>query len=196
MTKFYLIRHAVNDLVGKAIAGRMPGISLNAEGRRQAAKLAERLSSEPIRHIFSSPLERCRETATPLACRLGIEIQISENFNEIDFGNWTGKTLDELRLLDNWRQWNQFRSSTRIPNGELMSEVQGRMIAELEQLQTKYPNDAMAILSHGDPIRAALVYYLGVSIDLISRIDISSASVSILELGDFGPRITRLNDCG
>jgi probable phosphomutase (TIGR03848 family) len=193
MTTFFLIRHGSNDLVGKAIAGRLPGISLNREGKRQAERLAVRLAKEPIELIFSSPLERAIETAVPLAKRLGLDIQISDALNEIDFGDWTRQTFEHLETLPRWQQWNSFRSGTRIPDGELMLEVQLRMVAEIHRLRKEYPDQTLALFSHGDPIRAALAYYLGVPLDLFQRIEVDPASASILALSDFGPRILRLN---
>lgn len=194
MTTFFLIRHGANDFVGKSIAGRMPGVHLNAEGRRQAGRLAEKLSREPIQKIFSSPLERAIETAKPLAERLGLQIQISEAFNEIDFGDWTGLSLDELSPLAEWRRWNSLRTGTRIPNGELILEVQTRMVKEIEQIRRENPNGSVAIFSHGDPIRSALFYFLGVSLDSFQRVEISPASISVLTIDEYSARILRLND--
>lgn len=193
MTTFYLIRHAVNDLVGKTIAGRMPGVSLNREGRRQAEQLAERLAEEPIQLIFSSPLERAVETAMPLAKRLGKDVQISEALNEIDFGDWTNQTCEHLAGLPWWQRWNTFRSGTRIPGGEIMLDVQTRMVNEIQRLHTGYPEKTVALFSHGDPIRGALAYYLGAPLDLFQRIEIDPASVSILVLSENGPRVVGLN---
>src|SRR5436305_11011237 len=93
MATFFLIRHGANDLLDRAIAGRLPGVHLNAHGRQQAERLAERLAQEPIRRIYSSPLERARETAQPLADRLGLEMRIAPELNEIDFGDWAGQAL-------------------------------------------------------------------------------------------------------
>ena len=70
--------------------GSKPWTRLNA----LHLSLAHRLARAPIRALYSSPLERPRETATPLAERLGLETEISEALNEIDFGDWTGKVAD------------------------------------------------------------------------------------------------------
>lgn len=194
MTTFFLIRHGMNDRVGKSIAGRMPGVHLNVEGLGQAERLAERLAHERIQLIFSSPLERTVETARPLAEKLGLEIQISDALTEIDFGDWTGKTLEELALLPNWKQWNAFRSGTRIPNGELIAEVQLRMVSEIEKIRDEFPEGFVAIFSHCDPLKAALFYFLGLAPELFQRIEISPASVSVLTIDDFGAQVVRLND--
>jgi probable phosphoglycerate mutase len=92
MTTFLLIRHGANDLVGKVLAGRTPGVHLNDPGRRQAEGLALRLANAGVQGVFSSPRERCRETAEPLARRLGLKVQIAGELQEIDHGAWTGQT--------------------------------------------------------------------------------------------------------
>jgi probable phosphomutase (TIGR03848 family) len=193
MSRFYLIRHGENDLVGHAIAGRSPGVHLNAAGRQQAERIAQRLSSHPIDKIVSSPLERSRETAAPLAKRLHLEIEIRENLIEANFGEWTRKSIEELDRDPRWRQWNCFRSGSRIPGGESMLEVQARMIGEVERLRREHPGKTLALFSHGDPIRSILTYYLGMPLDLLLRISMSTASLSIVRIEDWGPQVECMN---
>src|SRR5687767_1544713 len=92
-TRFLLIRHATTDTVGKRLAGRLPGVSLNEAGRAQAQQLAARLAGLPVAAIYSSPLERAVETARPLAQGLQLETAVCEAFLELDFGEWTNSTL-------------------------------------------------------------------------------------------------------
>ncbi len=195
MATFLLIRHAENDLVGGGrIAGRMPGVHLNAKGREQAEKLAARLAGAGIARIFSSPLERALETAAPLAARLALEVEVREAFTEVGFGEWTGRQFDELRRHPRWRAFNTFRSGTRIPGGELAVEVQWRMVTEMERLREMYPELVIAVFSHGDPIKSALAYYAGVPIDLYKRFEISTASVTTIGLHEWGPKILGVNE--
>jgi probable phosphomutase (TIGR03848 family) len=196
MATFLLIRHAAHDLLGRCIAGRMPGVHLNREGQAQAERLAERLAHAPIRAIFSGPLERAQETALPLVQRLGLPLQISEAIDEIDFGEWTGRTFEELAEIPQWHLFNSFRSGTRIPNGELMLEAQARIVAELGRLREQYPEDALALISHGDVIKAAVAYYAGVPLDLFQRLEISPASVTVITISEYGPRVLCVNDTG
>ncbi len=195
MTTFLLIRHGENDLVGHAIAGRSSGIHLNDLGRQQAQRVAEALHDANISHIVSSPLERTRETAEPLAQKLGIQIEFSEALKEIDFGDWTGKKVSELDLLPEWKQWNTWRSIGRIPHGESMWEVQARVVGEIERLRRRFPAHKLALFSHGDPIRAAITYYLGMPLDMLLRLEISSASVTTLVVDDWHVRFHGINDC-
>ena len=193
VTTFLLIRHGSTELVGKALAGRMPGVFLDAAGRNQAQELADRLSSRKISGIYSSPLERAMQTAEPLARRLGITVTVREGLNEIDFGAWQGKQLGELTDNASWRQFNNLRSSTSAPGGELMLQVQARMARELDDLQRLHPEETVAVFSHAFVIKATLLLYIGAPLDYHLRLEISPASVSVLELAEWGPRIVGMN---
>jgi len=193
VTTFLLIRHGSTALVGKALAGRMPNVSLDANGRNQAQQLANRLTDHRVTVIYSSPLERAVETAEPLAVRLGIPVLTRKGLTEIDFGVWQGKTLDELEGDDEWRRFNVLRGSTPAREGELMLEVQARMARELDDLRRLHSSDTVAVFSHADVIKAALMLYLGVPLDSHLRLEISPASVSVLELAEWGPRVVSIN---
>jgi probable phosphoglycerate mutase len=193
MTTFYLIRHGSNDFAGKTLVGRTPGIHLNDAGRAEVERLADELARESIQHLFSSPMERCRETAAPIAKRLNLEVQILDGLIEVEFGDWTGQNIAEMNSDERWRKWNTFRSGGRIPNGESIWEVQTRMIAAIEKLRRDFPNQTLALFSHGDPLRAAITYYLGMPIDFIHRLELSPASVSVLMIDDWTAKIQALN---
>lgn len=194
MTTFLLIRHGNNDWVGKALAGWTPGVHLNGEGKEQALRLAERLSGVCLHAIYSSPLERARETAAPLAARLGLEVRICKDFGEIHTGDWTGRQIADLDRETLWQRFNAFRGGTRMPGGEHMIEIQARMVAGLERLRDEHPDQTVAVVSHGDPIRAVLAHYAGIPLDLCLRLDVDPASVSVIKVAEWGPRIVRVND--
>jgi probable phosphomutase (TIGR03848 family) len=195
MTTFLLIRHANCDPVGRSIAGRRPGIHLNAEGKKQALALAARLSQLALAGVYSSPLERARETAEPIAAKHALEVHTAPGLNEIDFGEWTGRTLTELDAVPDWRAFNSFRSGTRAPGGETMLEIVARAVAELDRLRRAHPSPEalIALVSHGDVLRGIVAHCLGVPLDLFQRIELSPASVSILTLDSHGPRLRLLN---
>jgi probable phosphomutase (TIGR03848 family) len=196
MTRFLLIRHAATDAVGKRLAGRTAGVHLNEEGRAQAQKLAERLASSPIAAIYSSPLERALETAAPLADALGLQASICNDFMEMDFGEWTNRTIEDVMQDDLFHHFNLFRSCTRIPGGESMLEAQARIIAGLEKLRLEHRNQTVAVVSHGDLVKAAVAYYAGIHLDLFQRIEIDPASVSIVSVYDETARILQVNGEG
>jgi broad specificity phosphatase PhoE len=193
MTTFALIRHASHALLGHRIVGRRPGVQLSPDGLREAEALARRLEGWPIQALYSSPLERARATAATIAERLRLDVQVADELNEIDYGDWTDCTLADLREIPEWRRFNRFRSGSRIPGGESTVEVQERALRLLERLCCAHPEETVALVSHGDVIKATLAYYLGVPLDLSGRIELSPASLSIVRVEPHGPEVLLIN---
>jgi probable phosphoglycerate mutase len=194
MTTYYMIRHASHSLLGKTMAGRMPGVPLSEQGLQEAEQLAERMAKVPLEAIYASPLERAQQTAAPLAKRLGLEVHTTDALNEVDFGEWTGMNMDQLHSIPEWAHWNINRSCTRPPRGEMLIEIQNRMVTKMETLRCTHLDGHVALFSHSDTIRAALAFYLGMPADLMWRLEISPASVSVVRLTDARPDILCLND--
>lgn len=193
MTTFWLIRHAETDTAGNTITGRLPGVHLNAKGRRQVELLVAAMAAAPLHSIYTSPLERARETAEPLARTRNLSILTCEAAIEVDFGDWSGKTWRELDSLPQWRRFNTLRSSTPAPGGELMLDVQARIVRELESMRRRHPDQQVALVSHGDIIRSAVAHYAGIPIDLVERIEISTASITMMTLDEQQPRVLTVN---
>jgi probable phosphoglycerate mutase len=189
----FLVRHGATDAIGREITGRRAGIPLNADGQRQAVSLAAHFAGERISSIHASPLERARQTAEPIARRLGLAIATAPALDEIDVGEWTGATLQALQERPDWRRWNAFRSGSRPPGGESMIEVQARMVGFIGDLHEAEEGGRHLLVGHADPIKAAIFYYLGLPLDFIMRLEISPASVSALHIDAAGPRVLFLN---
>jgi broad specificity phosphatase PhoE len=193
MTTFALIRHASHGRLGHTLVGRGAGVRLSADGAREAEELARRLEPGSIGALYSSPLERARETAAVIAARLGLEVAIADELNEIDFGDWTDRRFADLHDLAEWRRFNIFRSASRPPNGEAMTDVQARMLRLTERLCGARPDQTVALVSHGDVIKATLAHWLGVPLDLFQRIAVSPASLSIVRIDRHGPEVLLIN---
>ena len=196
MTLFLLIRHAVTDVTGKRLSGRLPGIHLSPAGREQAARLAERLRPLPIRRIYASPLERCVETAEAIAGGAHLPVHHLPELLEVSYGRWSGRPLAQLARTRLWTRIQQAPSAVRFPDGETLSEVQRRSVAALDQIADRGGQGPIAVVTHADVIRLVLAHYAGVHIDLFQRIVVGPASVSAVALGDRIPRILRVNDTG
>ncbi|HEX8280539.1 MAG TPA: histidine phosphatase family protein [Chthoniobacterales bacterium] len=182
MTNFVFIRHGAHDYLGRAIAGRLPGVHLNERGREQAEHLPEKLSRLPIDAICSGPLERVRETAEPICRHFNLPLQIADEFTEIGVGDWQDRAFTELTNEPLWKQFNAFRSSTAAVGGELMLEVQARALRKLNALRGQHR--WVVVVTHGDVVRSVMAHFLGMHLDLFLRIEIDPASLSILEYGE------------
>jgi probable phosphoglycerate mutase len=192
MTHFLFVRHAAHDLLPRGvIAGRQRGVHLNAIGKEQAEKIANALAALPIDAIYCSPLERACETAAPLANKLRLPLQIADEFNEIDFGDWTNCPFVRLDDVPEWQRWNRFRSAAFTPGGDSMLAVQTRALAKISEVRTRH--SFVAVFTHGDVIRAVLAHFLGVHLDLFQRIEIDPASASLIELHATSVRVRCVN---
>jgi broad specificity phosphatase PhoE len=192
-TTFLLIRHGLTDAVNHHLAGIAPGTHLNEAGKAQVARLVERLRTVPLTAIVSSPLERTRETADPIGRDHGLEVQTSAAFLEYDVGAWTGTAFVDLDADETWHRFNSVRSMTRPQRGELMIDVQHRAVSALLDLEARYRGKIVAVVSHGDVIRALLLYALGMPIDFYGRLEILPARISIVRLSAEPPRVLLMN---
>lgn len=189
-----LVRHGENDWVGSdRLAGRTPGVHLNDTGRKQACDLAAILAKQPIQAVYSSPLERCLETAQPTAEALGLPIVPFPGILEVDYGTWQGGNLKELAKLPEWGMVQHYPSAFRFPGGESLRETQARAIAALEEVQAGHPNQLVALFSHADVIRLLLSHYLGVPLDLFQRVVVATASVNVVAFHGRRPTVLAMN---
>ncbi|MGD1993024.1 MAG: histidine phosphatase family protein [Anaerolineae bacterium] len=197
MTKVFLIRHATNDaLKDGLIYGRSPGVHLNDEGRVQAEALAERLSTVELVAVYSSPLERARETAGPLAERHGLEVIVHHGLIETDAGEWTGQSLEEVQQLEAWDQLMAYPAGVPLPDGESLWQVQVRMVQAAAEIRAAHGEGIVAVVSHADPLRVLVAHYLGLPLGLFRRLTISPASITVFDFHASVPRLICLNDRG
>ncbi len=194
MTVFHLLRHGEHGLLGRVLAGRMPGVGLTERGRAEIAAVAERLAGEPIAAIYSSPLQRTRESAEIVAARLQLPIEFRDDVIELDFGEWTGATFDSIRADPRWEAWRTQRSIARLPGGESMRQVQRRAVDALLDINQRHPHQTVVVVSHGDVIRSALLFALGMPLDSYNSIEISQGGVSTLRIDAGGIRVLTLNE--
>ena len=194
MTVFHLVRHGEHVWRGRGIlAGRSAGVGLTAAGRAQIAAVGECLAGEEIAALYASPLQRTRESADILAARLALPVQCRDDLIELDFGEWTGLTFDEVRRDGRWEAWRTYRSLAAVPGGESMRQAQQRTVDALAELHRTHQRGTVVVVSHGDVIRAALLFALGMPLDLYARIEIDLGSISTIEVADIGFRVRRLN---
>jgi probable phosphomutase (TIGR03848 family) len=197
-TTILLVRHGTTATTGKILPGRAPGLHLSEKGQAQAGAVAARLgelTKKPVA-IYSSPLERTKETAAPLASALHLKTQIDRGLLECDFGAWTGKRLATLSKRAEWRSVQNSPSSFRFPDGESFSEMQLRIWSTLERLAAKHRNRTLVAVSHADPIKAAVTYAQGVPLDLFQRTVISPCSITAIVLTSGAPLVLCVNNTG
>jgi probable phosphomutase (TIGR03848 family) len=196
VTHLLLIRHGRADAKRNRLYGTTPGIHLSDEGREQAMRVAARLSSVKLAAVYSSPFERCLETAEAIAAGRDVAVETISDLGEVDYGEWTGRTFAALRRTVLWRRVHRLPSSVRFPGGESLPEVKDRGVRAVEAIAAKHRNGVVAVVTHGDVIRLVLAHYAGIHIDLFHRLVADAGSVTAVALSEGPPRILRVNDTG
>jgi len=191
-----LVRHGVTATTGIILPGRAPGLHLSERGVAQAQHVAERLGELPKKPValYVSPLERTRETAAPIARVLRLRALVERGLLECDFGLWTGKKLNLLAKKPEWRAVQHSPSTFRFPEGESFTEMQLRMWTTLERIAAKHRNRTIVVVSHADPIKAAVTYAQGVPLDLFQRTVISTCSISAIGFTNGTPVVLSVNN--
>lgn len=184
-TRLLLIRHGDHDWLHPPInrlAGRKPGVPLNARGRRQAEALGRRLAAMPPRRIVSSPIQRAHDTALIIGAHTGCPVEIDERLIETEMGPWEGMEVAEVmaRHPDQWRAWRTAPASQPVPWVEPMDAIADRMAAAAWDYLRE--GERVAFVSHQDPLMALICRWLDLSLDAVRRIDVSTGSVSIFEI--------------
>jgi broad specificity phosphatase PhoE len=193
MTTFHLVRHGAHEQQGKILVGRTD-IPLSVIGLEQSRRLADRLAHEPIDSVLASPRERTRRTAEVIAERHKLVVETAAELDEVDFGNWLGRTFAELRNEPEWDRYHRFRSIATPPGGESLLALRVRVSDLMLRLERDRPEGAFILVSHGDVIRAAVLHCLGLGDDAVQRIDVTPGSLSTIVIDNGGPRIVCLNE--
>ncbi len=196
LTTLVLVRHAVTPQTGPLLSGRTPGIDLSELGHDQARIAGERLADLPIAAIYASPIERTQQTAAHIASHHTADVQVLDGVIEADYGEWTGGKIEDLAKTDLWKTVQRAPSRARFPAGESIAEMQVRMVSALERVAADHPGEMVVVVSHADPIKAAIAHFTGVHLDLFQRISVSPASVTVVALWPHGTTLVKCNDTG
>jgi probable phosphomutase (TIGR03848 family) len=196
-TLILLVRHGRTATTGTSLPGRAAGLHLADTGIAEAEAMAARIGElTRVDAIYASPLERTQETAAPIGRGSAMPVTIDAGLLECDFGDWTGSALKDLMKLPEWQTVQRFPSGFRFPNGESFTEMQARMVGTLDRLRSAHPGGVVVVVSHADPIKAAVAHALGTHLDLFQRIVISTCSVSAISYSSSGPVVLTVNSLG
>lgn len=203
-----LIRHGrTASNANGTLAGWTEGVSLDDEGRAQAADLAVRLRGLPIRVVVSSPLQRCVETAQIVVGALvDVAVETDERVGECRYGSWTGGSLMDLATRPLWRIVQDQPSAARFPDGEVfagesIAQMQARALQAVRDTDARVgaehgPSALWALVSHGDVIKSILADAAGAHLDHFQRFMVGPASLSVVSYTDRRPFMVRVNDAG
>ena len=196
-TLFLLVRHGQTPTTGKVLPGRATGLHLADAGQAQAQAAADRLAVlDRVDAIYSSPLERARETAAPIGRARSLKVGVDKSLQECDFGDWTGCELKKLMKLPEWSTVQRAPSTFRFPGGESFTEMQTRMIGAIDRLRIAHLGGVVVCVSHADTIKAVVAHAMGTHIDMFQRIVISPCSITAIAYSAGGPVVLTVNSTG
>jgi len=196
MPLLLLIRHGENEFVKThKLPGRLSGIHLNEKGQKQAQALADALKDVPLKAIYSSPLERAMETASPIATTHKLQIVQEPGLMDTDVGAWQGRSWKTLRHTKAWGVVQHAPSRFRFPDGESFPEAQTRIANALERIvkQHNKPQDIVAVVFHADPIKLAVSHFLGLPLDNFQKLGCDTGSATVLAVHEAGAGLMKLN---
>lgn len=172
-------------------------VPLSLTGRWQAERVAGRLAGEKLRAVYSSDLQRARQTAEAIARLHGLRVLARPGWREMDFGEWEGYTHAEIaeRYPDLLPRWLKEVAAVRVPGGETLQEVQARAMGEWKEITAAHPGGTLAVVAHGGIIRVLLLTLQGEPLSSFWDLVVGPASVSVVvgEEGRF--RVVTINDC-
>jgi probable phosphomutase (TIGR03848 family) len=187
-TVILFVRHGSTATTGTELPGRASGLHLSDAGRAQAESVAARIAA-----VYSSPLERTRETAAPIAQATGCQVQVEDGLVELDIGEWTGLDLKAARKRPEWATIQRYPSGFSFPGGESFVDMQARIVACVDRLRSAHPGETLVAVSHADPIRAAVAHAMGTHLDLFQRVVVSPCSLTAVAYAAGGPVVLTVN---
>ncbi|MDT9592301.1 MSMEG_4193 family putative phosphomutase [Nocardioides zeae] len=180
------------------LAGRLPGVLLDATGEEQAAAAAGRLAEVPLAALVTSPQERCRQTIGYAAAPGRPEALVEPGLDECDYGQWQGRPLQELAKEDLWSVVQRQPSAAAFPGGESLRQMQHRAVeavrrhdAEVEQVHGA--GAVWLAVTHGDIVKSVLADALGLHLDQFQRLHADPASLTVVRYGTGGVQVLQTN---
>ena len=193
----YLLRHGQTEYSrSNAFCGSVDP-ELTEDGIEMAQTFAVAYQSLEWQAIYASPMQRAIATATPLAEKLGIELELRDGLKEINYGKWEGQTVPTVssEYHDDYIRWTADPAWYPPTGGELAVAIASRALVVIEEIKQRYSSGNILIVSHKATIRIILCSLLGVDVGRFRfRFGCPVGSVSKVEFGAHGPLLHSLSD--
>jgi alpha-ribazole phosphatase len=167
MNLLCLVRHGQTDW---NLEGRYHGqsdVPLNENGRTQAGVLAQQLQGQSFVAIYTSDLQRARETAAIIAAAIHLPVKLDPRLREINQGEWEGQLVDVIkaRYAELWQQRTWDPANVRPPGGETVGEVAKRVFNALNDIARFHPTGSVLIVSHGLSLATVICKVRGIPVE-------------------------------
>ena len=190
-----LLRHAETDWNRERRYQGWTDTDLSAGGRAQAEAAGRRLAGQPFAAVWSSPLRRARDTAAAIAGAQGLAVKEHAAFMEMRFGHWEGLTAAEVqaRFPEEHRAWLETPHLVARAGGETLDEVRRRVLDGLDELRRTHDGEAVCLVAHGISARILILEVLGLGLERLWSLQVSSTGISELEFRPDWTALHRMN---
>ena len=193
---FYIVRHGQTNW---NILGKTQGhgnSDLTPKGESQALELSKAIKEYPIDYIYSSDLGRAVQTAEIIGSTIGVDVIQTPSIREMGFGDWEGLLIEEIKKdhAKTYETWRNQPHLVNIPNGETLHIIKDRVDAFIKELNEKYDNKHILLVSHSVTVRVMLLSFLNSGVENIYRIKQDNTALNIVEYRDYGPVVIKMND--
>ncbi len=182
MGSIIFLRHGqAKNNTERILAGRTPGIPLTEKGVDQAEKAAKFLEEMNISTIYSSPIERAKDTAEIIGKHNSIDVRIDDRLIELDMGKFTGMPYDEIFSSHGNVFMKFYNGELEIAhNGvETFADVKKRVLGMVDHVIENHPDENVVLVTHMDPIKAMLSTIVSLSPENLYELIIANASLNI-----------------
>ncbi len=195
--KIYFLRHGETEYSQTGGYCGDLDAELTSEGEEMAQAFAQTYASLPWEAVYVSPMKRTIATAAPLCNALNLEMQIRPGLKELSYGAWEGKTTEYVQqhFSEDYMRWLAEPAWNPPTQGETSVQLASRSSLVIAEIQEKYRDGNVLVVSHKATIRILLCSLLGIDLGRYrDRIDILTASVSIVKFSANGPLLQVLGD--
>lgn len=193
---FFIVRHGQTDW---NVIGKTQGhgnSNLTKDGVEQAKSLAKFLKTQNIDYIFSSDLQRAVDTAQIVADEINLKINKIKDLREMNFGLWEGLLLDEIKnnYGESYKVWREKPHIAQIEKGETLNLIKQRTENFIKELNEKYENKNILLVSHSVTVRVMMLSFLNSGLENIYRIKQDNTAVNIVKIKSYAPVVIKMND--
>lgn len=174
-----LVRHGeIPSNVNKVYAGRSPE-GLTDGGLSQARAVSEELKNYKVDALYSSPIQRAVQTAQIISSAIDVEINIKNEFREMELGPWEGMSEADIpeQYPDEWRIWNTTPHKLKLEGREPLEKLLVRVLTGIQDIYNNWPGGNVIVVTHVAIIRVLLLWHDKKSLNLYKTIHVPNAEI-------------------
>lgn len=195
--RLFLIRHGETVWNKEEVFRGRADVPLNGHGREQAERAGQALAGLELAAVYSSPLSRAVETARAVAAPHGLQVEILEGLNDLDYGNWEGLSLKEVeeRYPADYRTWAEAPHTVTFEGGESLEMARHRAVAAVEQIKARHTGCSVAVVTHRVICKLLLLHFMGVDSSRFWLVKQDTCAINLVEFPPgHGPVLCKVND--